>query len=242
MKVAAMIPARYDSQRFPGKLMADLNGKSIIVRTYENVRDMQMFDDVIVVTNSDIIRDELESNGCKYIFNESEHESGTDRIAEAAKGTDFDIIVNVQGDEPFIGRQSLADLTDSFRLPEVKVATLAQKITNKEQINSPNVVKVVFDSKNMSIYFSRSPIPYERVFAKNAEYYKHIGVYAFRRKTLLDFVNLPKGILEQTEMIECLRYLEQGIRLKVILTEGVGIGIDSREDLTEAENYLRSKL
>lgn len=217
-------------------------GKSIIVRTYENVRNMNLFDDVIVVTNSEIIRSELDNNACKYIFNPTEHASGTDRIAEAAEQADFDIFVNVQGDEPFIGKKSLADLTDSFVDPNVQVATLAQKITNPEQINSPNVVKVIFDANNMSIYFSRSPIPYQRVHGKSAEYFKHIGVYAFRKQMLLDFVKLPQGKLEQTEMIECLRFLEHGIRLKVILTEGVGIGIDSEADLAEAENYLKSKL
>ncbi len=242
MKIIAMIPARYDSQRFPGKLTAKLMGKSLIVRTYENVRDMNLFDDVIVVTNSEIISNELQKNACKYIFNASQHASGTDRIAEAAEQTDFDIIVNVQGDEPFIGKKSLADLIDAFNAPEVKVATLAQRITNPEQINSPNIVKVIFDSANMSIYFSRCPIPHQRIHGRSAEYFQHIGVYAFRKQNLLDFVKIPQGKLEQTEMIECLRFLEHGTRLKVIITDGSGGGIDSPEDLIQAENYLQSKI
>jgi 3-deoxy-D-manno-octulosonate cytidylyltransferase len=240
-KVVALIPARYDSKRFPGKLTAKLGEKSVIVCTYENARDMGIFDDVIVVTNSNIIRDEIDYVGGKVIFNDSIHPSGTDRIAEVAKDLDYDIIINVQGDEPFIGKKSLEDLIAAFDSDKVYVATLAQKIVNEEAISDPNNVKVILDAENMSLYFSRLPIPFARDKGTEVEHLKHIGVYAFRKEALLKFVSLPVGKLEQIEMIECLRFIENGIKLKVILTETIGIEIDTESDLQKANEYLQNK-
>ncbi|MBE2189474.1 MAG: 3-deoxy-manno-octulosonate cytidylyltransferase [Desulfobulbaceae bacterium] len=240
-RVVALIPARYDSKRFPGKLTAKLGEKSVIVCTYENVRNMGIFDDVIVVTNSHIIRDEIDKVSGKVIFNDSIHPSGTDRIAEVAKDLDYDIIINVQGDEPFIGKKSLEDLIAAFDSDEVYVATLAQKLESEEAISNPNNVKVILDSENMSLYFSRLPIPFARDKGTEVEHLKHIGVYAFRKEALLKFVSLSVGKLEQIEMIECLRFIENGIKLKVILTETIGIEIDTETDLQTANKYLQNK-
>lgn len=239
-RVAALIPARYDSKRFPGKLTAKLGDRSVIVRTYENVRYMGIFDDVIVVTNSEIIHDEIAAVSGKVILNNSDHPSGTDRIAEVARNLDFDIIVNVQGDEPFIGKQSLVDLINSFDSENVSVATLAHRLFDEDSIKDPNNVKVILDNDNMSIYFSRLPIPFARDKGTQVEYSKHIGVYAFRKDALLKFVSLPVGKLEQIEMIECLRFIENGIKLKVIMTETIGIEIDTELDLQKANKYLEN--
>jgi 3-deoxy-manno-octulosonate cytidylyltransferase (CMP-KDO synthetase) len=241
-KVVALIPARYDSKRFPGKLTAMLGEKSVIACTYENVLNMGIFDDVIVVTNSNIIRDEIAKVSGKVIFNDSIHPSGTDRIAEVAKDLDYDIIINVQGDEPFIGKKSLEDLIKAFDSNDVSVATLAQKLENEEAISNPNNVKVILDSDNMSLYFSRLPIPFARDKGTEVEHLKHIGVYAFRKESLLKFVSLPVGKLEQIEMIECLRFIENGIKLKVILTETIGIEIDTESDLQNANEYLKTSI
>ncbi len=240
MKKIAMIPARYAATRFPAKLMQLLGSKTVIRHTYDNTVATGLFDDVYVVTDSDIIFTEIISHGGKAIMSIKEHESGSDRIAEAVKTMDLDIVVNVQGDEPFVQRAPLEKLLRVFDDETVQVASLMQVL--KEQfINDVNYVKVVVDKHSNSLLFSRSPIPYHRDKSIAAVYYEHIGVYAFRKQALMNFTNWPITPLEAVEKIECLRYLENGIPLKMVVTEYMGIEIDTPEDLERAAQLLRTQ-
>jgi len=242
MKIIAMIPARYDSTRFPGKLMKDLGGKSIISRTYEAARHTELFDEVYVVTDSQIIKNEIERAGGKVFMSKKEHECGSDRIAEAVEFMDIDIVVNVQGDEPFIKKEPLQAVLEVFKgkdAARIDLASLMQEVTDWEQISDPNLVKVVVDHQNFALYFSRSPIPYPRDRQSGVRYFKHIGVYAFRKQALMDFYRLPMRSLEATEKLENLRYLEYGKKIKMVETEFKGIGIDTPEDLEKAKIYLQ---
>jgi len=237
MKIIAVIPARYASTRFPAKLMQDLGGKTVILRTYEAAVSTQLFDDVFVVTDSDLIFEEIISNGGKAIMSIREHESGSDRIAEAVANLDVDIVVNVQGDEPFIDTEPLMKLIEIFRKDvsrEVDLASLMREIKEEEVINNPNNVKVVTDQNGFALYFSRSVIPYPREKDVGVRYMQHIGIYAFRKQALLDFYSLPMKSLEASEKLEQLRYLEFGKRIKMVETTHVGIGIDTPEDLEKA--------
>ena len=238
MKIIALIPARYDATRFNGKLMADLGGKSVIRRTYEATMSTDLFDEVIVVTDSKIIFDEITSHGGKAVMSKKEHESGSDRIAEAAADMNVDIIVNVQGDTPFIKKEPLEKLLDQFNDPSVQVASLMQLLKDEKEINDPNFVKVVVDKNMNSLFFSRSVIPYPRDKDAPTTYYEHIGVYAFRKQALIDFTNRPITPLEAAEKIECLRYLEHGIPLRMVIVDYMGIEIDTPEDLEKAEKLL----
>jgi 3-deoxy-manno-octulosonate cytidylyltransferase (CMP-KDO synthetase) len=241
MKIIAVIPARYASTRFPAKLMQDLGGKTVILRTYEAAINTQLFDDVFVVTDSDLIYDEIVSHGGKAIRSIKEHESGSDRIAEAVENLDVDIVINVQGDEPFIDAEPLAKVIEVFRNDldkKVDLASLMREITNEDDINNPNNVKVVVDQNGFALYFSRSVIPYPREKNVGVRYMQHIGIYAFRKQALLDFYSLPMQSLEASEKLEQLRYLEFGKRIKMIETTHVGIGIDTPEDLEKARKML----
>ena len=241
MKIIAVIPARYASTRFPAKLMQDLGGKTVILRTYEAAINTQLFDDVFVVTDSDLIYDEIVSHGGKAIKSIKEHESGSDRIAEAVENLDVDIVINVQGDEPFIDAEPLAKVIEVFRNDldkKVDLASLMREITNEDDINNPNNVKVVVDQNGFALYFSRSVIPYPREKNVGVRYMQHIGIYAFRKQALLDFYSLPMQSLEASEKLEQLRYLEFGKRIKMIETTHVGIGIDTPEDLEKARKML----
>lgn len=232
-----MIPARYSASRFPGKLMQNLAGKSVILRTYEATVATELFDEVYVVTDSDIIFDEIVSNGGKAIMSKKTHESGSDRIAEAVADLDVDIVVNVQGDEPFTERESLAKVLNAFKEDHNKtidLASLMVEITDWEEINDPNTVKVIVDQNNFALYFSRSPIPYPRDKNAGARYFKHKGIYAFRKQALMDFYQLPMQFIEATEKIECIRYLEYGKRIKMVETNVQGVEIDTPEDLERA--------
>ena len=236
MKIIAMIPARFEASRFPGKLMKDLAGKSVILRTYEATKQSNLFNDVYVVTDSDIIFDEIVSNGGKAIKSKKEHESGSDRIAEAVENLDIDIVVNVQGDEPFTKTKPLANLLEVFKndaKKQIDVASLMFKMNDFEEINNPNNVKVVTDEKSFAMYFSRSPIPYPRE-KSTAVYFKHIGIYAFRKEALLKFTKLPINHLEATEKLENLRFIANGLKVKMIETSEIAIGIDTPEDLEKA--------
>jgi len=238
MKIISMIPARYSASRFPGKLMQNLAGKSVIVRTYEATVATQLFDDVYVVTDSDIIFNEIISNGGKAIMSKKEHQSGSDRIAEAVEDLDVDIVVNVQGDEPFTERESLEKVLKAFKddhNKEIDLASLMVEIHDWDEINNPNTVKVIVDQNNFALYFSRNPIPYPRDKEAGARYFKHKGVYAFRKQALLDFYKLPMQFIEATEKIECIRYLEYGKRIKMIETTIEGVEIDTPEDLERAK-------
>lgn len=241
MKIIAVIPARYASTRFPAKLMQDLGGQTVILRTYQAAISTSLFDDVFVVTDSDLIYNEIVSNGGKAIMSVKEHESGSDRIAEAVANLDVDIVVNVQGDEPFIDAEPLKKVIEVFKndlVNKVDLASLMRQITNEEDINNPNNVKVVTDQNNFALYFSRSVIPFPREKNVGVRYMQHIGIYAFRKQALLDFYSLPMMALEASEKLEQLRYLEFGKRIKMVETSHVGIGIDTFEDLEKARKML----
>jgi 3-deoxy-manno-octulosonate cytidylyltransferase (CMP-KDO synthetase) len=242
MKKIALIPARYGATRFPGKLMAKLGGKSVILRTYESTVNTGVFNEVMVVCDSDIIYNEIISNGGKAVMSRKEHECGTDRIAEAIEDrTDVDIVVNVQGDEPFTQKAPLEKLLQVFEGEagkQVQVASLMQELKDWKLIEDPNYVKVAVDKNFNALFFSRSVIPYPRDKNVQSIYYEHIGIYAFRRQTLLDFTKMPVSPLEAAEKVECLRYLENGIPMKMVVTEYMGVEIDTPEDLQKAERLL----
>lgn len=237
MKIIAVIPARYASTRFPAKLMQDLGGKTVITRTYEAAVNTNLFDDVFVVTDSDLIFNEIVSQDGKAIMSIKEHESGSDRIAEAVENLDVDVVVNVQGDEPFINKEPLEKVIEVFKNDveqKVDLASLMREITDWEAIENPNNVKVIVDQNGLALYFSRSVIPYPREKNVGVRYFQHIGIYAFRKQALLDFYHLPMKSLEASEKLEQLRYLEYGKKIKMVETDHVGIGIDTPEDLEKA--------
>ncbi len=242
MKIISMIPARYSASRFPGKLMQDLGGKTVILQTYEATVATNLFDDVIVVTDSDIIFNEIANNGGKVMMSKKEHDCGSDRIAEAVEHLDIDVVVNVQGDEPFTDEMSLKKLIAVFKEDtdnQVDLASLMVHITDDDEIKNPNTVKVVLDQDNFALYFSRSPIPYPRDTSVDVKYYKHKGVYAFRKDALLDFYRLPMLTLEASEKLEQLRYLEYGKRIKMVETSVEGVEIDTPEDLERAKKLWK---
>jgi len=237
-----MIPARYAASRFPAKLMQDLSGKPVIVRTYQAAKNTELFDEVYVVTDSTVIFDTITQAGGKAIMSAKEHDCGSDRIAEAIVGMDVDIIVNVQGDEPFIDRESLVGVLEVFKSDieqEIDLASLMVRITDIEEIENPNTVKVIVDNRNFALYFSRSPIPYPRATDIDTKYYKHKGIYAFRKHALMDFQRLPMLDLEATEKIEAIRYLEYGKKIKMVETKVSGIEIDTPEDLKRAQEVWK---
>lgn len=238
MKTVAMIPARYAATRFPAKLMQVLGNKSVILHTYDNTKATGLFDEVVVVTDSEIIFNEITSHGGKAIMSKKNHESGSDRIAEAAEELDVDVIVNVQGDEPFVQKAPLEKLLAVFQEERVQVASLMQELKDPELIEHPNYVKVAVDRNWNALFFSRSVIPYPRSKDIAITYYEHIGVYAFRKQALLNFSSWPMTPLEAAEKIECLRYLEYGVPLKMVLTNYMGVEIDTPEDLIKAAKLL----
>lgn len=233
-----MIPARYQASRFPAKLMQDLGGKPVILRTYEATVNTGLFDAVYVVTDSEIIFQLIQKYGGKAIMSQDTHESGSDRIAEAVANMDVDIVINVQGDEPFIDKVSLEKIIEVFKADtnkEIDLASLMTPITDWEEISNPNTVKVIVDNKNFALYFSRSPIPYPRDKETGIHYYKHKGIYAFRKRALEDFQRLPMLKLEATEKIEAIRFLEYGKKIRMVETHVTGIEIDTPEDLERAQ-------
>jgi 3-deoxy-manno-octulosonate cytidylyltransferase (CMP-KDO synthetase) len=238
MKTVAMIPARYAASRFPGKLLQQLGGKSVIRYTYDATVETGLFEQVIVVTDSDAIEAEINKAGGICKRSQQTHESGSDRIAEIATSMDIDVIVNVQGDTPFIKKEPLAKLINVFADPSIQVASLMQKITDPALINAPNVVKVVTDLNQDALYFSRSCIPYQREGLPSTSYFEHIGVYAFRKEALLNFTTWPVSQLEATEKLEQLRYLEHGIKIRMVETDYNSVAIDTPEDLERAKQLL----
>lgn len=237
-----MIPARYGATRFPGKLMQDLGGKPVIVRTYEATKDTRLFDEVYVVTDSELIFKEIELNGGKAIMSIKEHDCGTDRIAEAVEDMDVDIVVNVQGDEPFTSKSGLKQVLSVFDGPDadkIDLASLMTEIYDWKEISDPNSVKVIVDKENFALYFSRSPIPYPRDKNAAVQYYKHKGIYAFRKKALLDFYRLPMRPMEAVEKIECIRFLEYGKNIKMAISNIRSIEIDTPDDLIRANKVLK---
>lgn len=235
-----MIPARYAATRLPAKLMQPLGKKSVIRTTYDAVVATGLFHEVYVVTDHPLIYDEIHSHNGKVILSKREHESGSDRIAEAIESLDIDVVLNIQGDEPFITREPLARLVEQFQDGNVQVASLMRKI-NPDDFARPSAVKVVVDKNSNSLYFSRSPIPYAADPSAASSNFLHVGVYAYRKKTLLDFTKWPQGQLERIEKLEQLRYLENGVPLRMALVEFEGIAIDTPEDLERARDFLASK-
>ena len=241
MKVIAVIPARLEASRFPGKLLKDLGGKSVIRRTYEAAVSTQLFDQVLVVTDSNRIVEEINSFDGNVVSSSKEHDCGSDRIAEAVQDMEVDIVLNVQGDEPFIDKESLSNLLDVFQKDAsqlIDLASLMTPLTQKEDIENPNNVKVSVDRNQFALYFSRSPIPYPRAKDISLHYFKHVGIYAFRKQALMDFYNASTTPLEAAEKIECIRHLEYGKRIKMVETARYSIGIDTPEDLEKANAYL----
>lgn len=236
-----MIPARYDSTRFPGKLMQQLAGETVISITYRRIKQMNLFDRVVVVTNSEVIKQEIEKYDKEgVIYLKEEHASGTDRIAQALKKINADIIVNVQGDEPFVEKKSLEDILNVMRVngDELYVSSLMKELKVEEHIKSSDYVKVVCDQKNNALYFSRSVIPNQKNKLPEATFYEHIGVYAFTRESLKEFARLKPTKLEQIESVECLRFLEHGIPMKMVTTDAFILEIDTEEDLRRAEDMI----
>jgi 3-deoxy-manno-octulosonate cytidylyltransferase (CMP-KDO synthetase) len=238
MKAIAVIPARFAATRFPGKLMEDLGGRTVIARTYENTISTGLFDEVWVATDSDVIHREITGLGGQAFMSLRNHDSGSDRIAEAVASMDADIVVNVQGDEPFVPKDPLVGLLKAFGEDTVGVASLMHRIHRPEEIENPNIVKVVVNRLGDALYFSRSPIPHDRDGNSGVVRYRHVGVYAFRKRVLLEFTGWPLGALESAEKLEQLRYLENGVRIRMVETDFAGIGIDTPEDLVRARKWL----
>ncbi len=243
MKVIAMIPARLQASRFPKKLLKDLCGTTVITRTYQAAINTGLFDEVYVVTDSQEIKTEIESNNGKVILSIQNHECGSDRIAEAADMVLGDIIINVQGDEPFTKKEPLLDLINVFKNDihgEIAVASLVHSMTNWEDIENPNNVKVVLDNNHCAMYFSRAIVPYPRDKTIDTNYYKHIGIYAFRRYALLNFPKMKMFQNEATEKLEGIRFLEHGMKMKMVETPFKVIGIDTPDDLEKAKQILQN--
>ncbi len=219
-------------------MLAEIAGETVIARTYRSAHTSGLFDAVYVVTYSEEIKNEIESAGGKVFMSRKRHETGSDRIAEAAEALDFDVIVNVQGDEPFIKAEPLRKLVKLFDDPKTECASLMQEITSGEEIENPNNVKVVTDNENRALYFSRAPVPHDRDGTGKAKYFKHIGVYAFRKDILLRFTSLRQTPVEQSEKLEQLRMLQNGISIKMLVTDSIGVEIDMPEDINKAEEYL----
>ncbi len=237
-KVAALIPARYSSVRLPAKPLLPIGDIPLICRVYKSVADAQLFSQVLVATDNEQIVKAVENYGGKAIMTSSDCVSGTDRIVSVAQDIDCDIIVNVQGDEPFIGKNELDQLIEAFNDQQVQIASLMNDKFSDGDLSNPNIVKVVVSTAKDALYFSRATIPFDRDNTGTAHYYRHIGIYAFRKKTLLQFPSLENSPLEQTEKLEQLRWLENGYRIRMVLTDYQGFGIDTKEDLIKAERYL----
>ena len=243
MKIIAVIPARYQASRFPGKLMQPLGDSTVIGQTYKNVLQTALFSEVIVATDNDAIQNEIETLGGSVFRSKKEHECGSDRIAEAVEHSDADIVINIQGDEPFLNQNSLKALLEVFETDlnkEIDLASLMIPFNEKKEVENPNNVKVIVDQFNCALYFSRIPIPFYRNKELPKNYFKHIGVYAFRKEALLNFSSTEMTPLEQAEKIECIRYLEQGKKMKMVLTHEISIGIDTPEDLNKAQQFLKN--
>lgn len=239
MNIVAVIPARYAATRFPAKLMQLLGTQPVIIHTYLNTLATDLFTDVFVVTDSEIIFNSITNIGGKAIMSKKEHESGTDRISEAVAEMNVDVIINVQGDEPFVQKEPLQKLCALFTDEEVRVASLMHVISDQETINDPNCVKVVVNKKMDAMYFSRSVLPFKRDQSVHPVYYKHIGIYGYRKESLLKFTQLPVSVLEQTEKLEQLRLLENGINIRMAVTEPWGVSIDTPSDLDKANKLLK---
>jgi 3-deoxy-manno-octulosonate cytidylyltransferase (CMP-KDO synthetase) len=244
MKFIAIIPARYASTRFPGKPLAMLGGKPVIQRVYEQAK--AVLGEAYVATDDDRIRETVEQFGGQAIMTRADHKSGTDRIEEAAEkiGTTADVIINVQGDEPFIQRSQIETLCQQFDDPQTQIATLGKRFESMEAVENPNSPKIVCDTKGFALYFSRSVIPFIRGVERQEwfgkfPFLKHLGIYAYRREVLQEITKLPQSPLEIAESLEQLRWLQNGYRIRVGETNVETVGIDTPEDLKRAETFLQ---
>lgn len=243
MKITAVIPARYESSRFPGKPLVEINNQPMIEHVYKRVEKTDVIDQVIVATDDRRIAEAIKNFGGKVEMTSSDHKSGTDRIAEVAQKINSDIIVNVQGDEPLIKPVMIEQLVKPFKGNEESLmTTLKKRIDDLNEINNPNVVKVVTDDNNFALYFSRATIPYQRKdHDGKVDYYKHIGVYAFRRDFLLEYSKMNESRLEKIESLEQLRVLENGYKIKVVETVFDTVGVDTPEDLSYVKELIQSE-
>ncbi|BAO56660.1 3-deoxy-manno-octulosonate cytidylyltransferase [Nonlabens marinus] len=243
LKKIAVIPARLEAQRFPKKLLQDLGGAPVIVRTYEAVLRTGLFDEVIVVTDSKDIYQTVRQYDGRAVMSIKDHDCGSNRIAEAVEDMEVDIVINVQGDEPFTNRGDLERLLEIFENDpdaEIDLASLMHTIKDEEDIQNPNNVKVIVDNKSNALYFSRSPLPFHRDKNIEVKTYKHVGIYAFRKKALMEFYKADPTPLELAEKIECIRYLEYGKKIRMVETSNHTIGIDTPTDLEEARLLWKS--
>lgn len=238
MKIIAIIPSRYASTRFPAKSLAMIHGESMIQRVYNQALKAKLLSDVIIATDHADIENHVKSFGGKVVMTDPNHPSGTDRIFEALEktGSRFDAVINIQGDEPFIHPEVIDSLAKSFQKPDVQIATMANPIKNEADLFNPNVVKIVLNANNFALYFSRSPIPFNRNLSKNQwveseTYYRHLGIYGYRTAVLRKIISLPLSRLEKIESLEQLRWLENGFSIKVEITPYESVGIDTPEDL-----------
>lgn len=221
-----------------------LGDKTVILTTYQNVVATGLFEEVLVATDSDVIFREISDNGGRAVMTSSNHQCGSDRIAEAVSSLDADVVINVQGDEPFVDENSLKTLIEVFRTDpqkEIALASLMTPLKDSEDIKNPSVVKVIVDLNGFALYFSRSPIPFDRDNVFSATYHKHVGVYAFRKQALMDFSRQDITPLEAAEKIECIRYLEHGKKIKMVVTHQLNFEIDTIEDLRRANEYLKQQ-
>ena len=244
MKFLGIIPARYASTRFPGKPLALLGGKTVIQRVYEQV--VSVLGEAYVATDDERIYNAVEQFGGRAIMTRNDHKSGTDRIQEAVEKiqTDADVIINVQGDEPFIQKSQLETVKHLFDDPQTQIATLGKPFENMEAVENPNSPKIICDLNGYAMYFSRSVIPYirgkeQKEWIQHFPFLKHIGLYAYRREVLSEVTKLPQSPLEIAESLEQLRWLQNGYRIKVGLTDVETIGIDTPDDLARAEAFLK---
>lgn len=249
MKVIAVIPARYASTRLPGKPLLKIRDKTIVQMVYERTTESARLDDVIVATDDERIRDHVADFGGHVVMTSKEHATGTDRIAEVVRDLDAEIVVNVQGDEPLITHRVIESILPPFeRDPAVQMTTIRTEITDRRDLFNPNVVKVVTDQNGNAIYFSRSPIPFRKnpqmalffdvSYEDVTKWYRHVGLYAYRKHFLSDFSQMEAGVLEQLEGLEQLRALEHGARIHVVDSQYAGVGIDTHEDYIRLKEFL----
>jgi len=244
MDVLGVIPARYQSARFAGKVLADILGKPMLQHVWERAKKSRMLDDLIIACDHEIILKAAVKFGAKAVLTSKEHTCGTDRISEVVNPLDVKIVINIQGDEPLVHPLMIDSVARSLMEDKtLNMATIMRKIETTEQVFDPHVVKVVVDKNNFALYFSRAPIPF---LAPNADieqvvYYKHIGLYGYTKDFLFTYKNLPVSNLEKTEKLEQLRVLAQGLKIKVIQTPFDTIGVDTPEDLAKVKEQLRKE-
>ena len=242
MKIIGVIPARYASTRLKGKVLADINGKPMIQHVWERAKKSKLLNDLLIASDSAVVVEKAKAFGAQAVLTAAHHPSGSDRVAEAIQSLDVNIVVNIQGDEPLIAPQVIDDLARALKDDERCVmATTIRALNREEDLNDPNVVKVVVDQNQNALYFSRSPIPCDRdrVGWKSVGYFQHLGIYAYRKDFLLTFIKLPKSHLEKIEQLEQLRVLEAGYKIKTVLTDIQTISVDTEADLIRVREFLR---